>query len=765
MNRRSSCFRPGRTRRFGLLALRGPRAGEACSCPRRRAGRLVLHAQRVLGLHALRVFGLHALRVLGLHALQVLGMLALFACGSGSAPTRTVMLHLPAGAAPDLAKVRFEPAAAVRGVRAGHRGWLAIECTLGALRMHVPGLCPVTIPAGTPVTPLTQSATGPARFATQSSKLVEVAALFDIGPDRAQLGFDAPFELDVHAGCAEAERGAIEWRQVEGPRLEQLEITERGWRVHGRTLPLTALRPEPMPHGIVPFSPRTQGRYVLEARFRDAAGQTLVKRLTLTSTARASGVPSVAVSQRLELGGSGWRVREPARAGRAQVLDAGEHASFTPDAPGRWVLEDGAAQRLTLQAAWHDKTPLDCGRAECHPAAAEAVLDSPMSHALERQLQRGGDGLEAITCTFDCHVVGERGLHDGGFLDVAAALDWRWQAGLRWQDLPQPMRRLGGVRCTSCHGPGAIPEPGARAAILTSDVCAVCHDAPPRYLHVAAWRSSRMARADAPSATRAEPCARCHTTAGFLEAIGVRQHGDEPRAGGLACAACHAPHAARHDGALLRSVPLPDALASDAGLPELAVDARTKLCANCHAPLALQPLPAASAAALWAGRVRVPDAAEPGRWQLVDGPAPHAANGGSCTTCHGAAANNTSASGTDHSFRANPASCASCHPADVSREPSAASALRAQALELARRLPRTCSSMFDAGTTEQPLHAQTKKQACARPADERARYELALVLEDPAVWVHNAPFARQLLADARAQLATVQAATAARSRR
>ena len=680
------------------------------------------------------------------------GALGSIACGSGSAATETVVLQLPPGPVPERAALHFEPAAAVRGVRAGRRGAIAIERLPGPLRVRIPGLCSVTVPAAKPARP------------------IALVPWFDVGPDRAQLGFDAPFEIDVRAGCAEATRGALEWRQVEGPALAQLEVSKRGWQVRGRTLPFAALRPGPLPHGIVPFSPRTQGRYVLEARFRDAGGPTLLHKLTITSTARANGVPSIAVSQRVVLGGSGWHVREPARGGQARVIDAGDHASFTPDAPGRWVLEDGSAQALTLQAARHDTTPLDCGRAECHPSAAQAVLASPMSHALELLLPRAAADAGPIACALDCHVVGERGLHDGGFLDVAAELDWRWQAGVRWQDLPQALRRLGAVRCTSCHGPGAIPEPAARAKILKSDVCAHCHDAPPRYLHVAAWRDSRMARADALPATRDGTCARCHTTAGFLEAIGVRPRNGEPEPDGIACAACHAPHAPRHEGALLRSVSLPNALASGAREPSVAqggtreprsvpdsaadpaFDARVRLCASCHAPLDALPLPAAGAAALWAGRARVPDAVEPGRWQFVGGPAPHAAHGAGCTSCHGASPALAAASAVDHGFRANPAVCANCHRGDAAtREAGAALELRAQALGLTQRLPEACAIASEPGAGPPP-HAMSAA-ACPKPAQQRARYEIALVLEDPAAWVHNPAFARQLLADARAQLA------------
>jgi hypothetical protein len=645
----------------------------------------------------------------------------------------TVVVRLPAGSAPDLSAIRFEPAAAVRAARVGAQGWLALERVAArSITLSIPGMCPVTIPAGKP------------------SHAIEVKALFDLGPDRTQIGFAAPFEIRVKLGCAEARRGAISWRQIEGPALAELTVREAGLRLRARTLPLATLHPEPLAHGIVPLSPRTQGRYVLEAVWRGDAGSTLRRTLTITSIARATGVPSIAVSQQVLLGGSGWHVQKPAPNGQAQVQTVGALALFAPDVPGRWLLEDAAARPLTLQAAWHDTTPIDCGRAGCHASAAQGATDSPMSHAFERRFDASPATLASLACTLDCHVVGERGLHDGGFLDVAAGLDWRWLGRVSWQDLPQALRRLGGVRCTSCHGPGAIPEAGARSKILQSDVCANCHDAPPRYLHVEQWRASRMSRADAKPETRAQPaCERCHTTGGFLAAIDVRPRSDPAEPGGIACAACHAPHAVHRADALVRSVPVPSALGGEAAGR---LDARSALCASCHAPLEGAPLPAASAAALWAGRVRVPDANKSGEWELVRGPAPHGSAANGCIGCHGAhAPAGQGVARLDHSFRVRSAACATCHEANDPAHASAPRAeLRSRVIELERRIARSCVQASGA-RTDDPPHATTTT-GCRSQSLTRALYELRLLVEDPAAWVHNAAFARQLLADAEAQL-------------
>ena len=90
----------------------------------------------------------------------------------------------------------------------------------------------------------------------------------------------------------------------------------------------------------------------------------------------------------------------------------------------------------------------------------------------------------------------------------------------------------------------------ARWSVLRADVCAICHDAPPRYGHVAAWRGTAMARADAnPRARTERACARCHTTAGFLETVSTperqpvdRRTPDGVGPVGISCSACHAVH-------------------------------------------------------------------------------------------------------------------------------------------------------------------------------------------------------------------------------
>jgi predicted CXXCH cytochrome family protein len=533
----------------------------------------------------------------------------------------------------------------------------------------------------------------------------------DLGGDRAQVGFDAPVTIEVAASGAEALAGQIAWRQIEGPPLADLRVEERGFRLHARTLPFATLHPEAVPAGVVPISPRTQGRYVLEAVWSGPGSPPARQTVTLTSIARATGLPSLAVSQAVLLGGAGWRVVRSALGGHAEVEAESDLARFAPDAPGEWQLEDEAGHRLSLRASTHDKTPYDCGRSECHASIADATVPTAMSHAFERTLAAPG----AFTCTLDCHVVGERGLHDGGFLDVARSLGFAWSTRPAWKDLPRALRRLGGVRCSSCHGPGAIPPREARWTVLRSDVCATCHDAPPSYTHVAEWRAGRMARSDALTGTRTNPtCARCHTTAGFLQSAGVRK-GDshDESAGealGIACAACHAPHGAHEGDALVRTV-----------------SGGSSVCVPCHSPLPDEEHPSASSATLWAGVAVLPDGERAGA------PSPHAGLPRGCVGCHGARAGGGAI---DHSFRVDPRTCNACHADGKPRERPDATGQRVH--DRAVALLALLREKVGAGAPSLQL--------------TRALYEVELVVEDPAAGVHNAPFARSLLSDAAAIL-------------
>ncbi|MEE8408216.1 MAG: hypothetical protein V3T05_01300 [Myxococcota bacterium] len=569
---------------------------------------------------------------------------------------------------------------------------------------------------------------------------VELKPWIDLGGDRAQLGFDAPFTLHVVPGCDRAAAGRIDWRQVSGEPLPELRLEQRGFRVRGRTAPLGQMRPGPLPWGIVSLSPRTRGQVVLEATWH-GDGPTTTRRVLLSAAARTTGVPSLPPWQRVMLGGDGWRVRQRPHGGRADVEQRDGYALFIPDAEGTWKLEDARGKELRVGVRRHDRARLDCGRSECHPEIATAAAPSAMTRSLFRILE-GEHGKDVDpSCAVSCHAASEPGLPDGGLWHVA------WEDDLAlprlpkrgaWSSLPRSLRRVGSVGCTTCHGPGHIPASPMLWSILRVDVCAVCHDAPPRYRIVEDWRHSRMATTDLrPGAIDEAACGRCHSTDGFLSALGVlassatRSVPRTARPLGIACAACHAVHGEDVGRSLVRRVSLPDGIGA---LPAAAE--ASGICVSCHFPDTGSALPAASAAALWLGRggVAVFDG-EP-----LSGRAPHLNVEGGCVGCHGGS--------TGHQFAVDRDRCRGCH-ADGVPEPTGSIRARAESLWL--ELISRDVVRVDGRRDEAP-HAAAR---CIKPVatpEARAAWNVALVLEDRAAMWHNAEYARRLLDQARVVL-------------
>jgi hypothetical protein len=534
------------------------------------------------------------------------------------------------------------------------------------------------------------------------------------------LGFDTPFSLRVRPACG---AGPVSWTQVAGPPVA-LAVTAGGLSAAGRTPALGVALGAPPPWGVIPFSPRTRGELAFVARWRAPGGGERSEEVRLAAAARSRGLPNVPVGARVHLGGAGWRLDAAPPGSAVREVSGG----FVPDVSGGWRLADGGGRALLLRSGRYDETPLDCGRSGCHAAISAASAESPMTTTLARGLGEARRPAGYPGCAVGCHATGEPQVHDGGFWHVASELELEVDTARLggWEEVPRLLRRLGGAGCLACHGPGAVPEESARWSILRADVCATCHDAPPRYGHAEAWRRTRMARADRDPRTREVGCARCHTTAGFLASAGAL-HGDRRTpaaagASGIGCAACHAVHApgVKAEPGLLRAVAAP------AGLGELPAAARkSAACVRCHAP-GEEAAPASSAAAIWLGRGGLdPRSARP-----IAGPAPHGMAPGGCLSCHRAGPPEL-ARGAGHAFAATTTACAPCHgprPADAD--------LRARAARLWERLGR--------GRAGVPPHAS------APPLDRgtvegRAAWNVLLVLEDPAAAVHNPQYARRLL--------------------
>jgi hypothetical protein len=547
------------------------------------------------------------------------------------------------------------------------------------------------------------------------------------GP-RQPVGFGGTFSIKATLNCPQLAGGRIEWRQSEGTPLAAMSVAGDGLALTAR-LPTLAESIGAVPWGVVPLSPRTRGETVLVATWSDNRGARLDREIHVAASDRSRGLPNTPVGVRVYLGGAGWHVTaRPADSDTALEVKGGV-ASLLPDVAGDWRLADADGRTLALRSGRYDETPLDCGRAGCHPAITDAVAASPMTTVFARLMNATPRPPGYPACALACHTTGEPGAHDGGFSHVASELGAAGDLDRRWDALPRDLHRLGGVGCLACHGPGAIPEASARWGILRTDVCAVCHDAPPRYGHVVALGQSAMARAGQnPRARNDGRCARCHTTAGFLAAVAPpermpvdRRAPDDAGPVGITCSACHAVHDPRRpDGAthLLRSIPVPAVLA---GAPQ-------SVCLPCHTPEADDTRPSASAAAIWRGRGGL----DPATGQPLTGGAPHAAIAGGCVGCHREGPSNLERGG-GHAFRAPTSVCTPCHPQGA---PVAAD-LRARAETLWR-------SAQTGESGRRPAHADDASVDRRTPRG-RALWDLLLVLEDPAAAAHNARYAGALL--------------------
>jgi hypothetical protein len=529
----------------------------------------------------------------------------------------------------------------------------------------------------------------------------------------------------------------VSWRQVEGPALRELATSDDGFRLTARSPELRELVADPLPWGVIPLSPRTRGEIALEATWTDGR-RTVHGNVRVAAAPRSRGLTNVALGTPTYLGGEGWRVHTRPPGSAAAPIARPGFAVFEPDGAGDYQLTDHGDRPLLLRAGRYDETPLDCGRAGCHPAITDAARTSPMTTVLARGLAPvpgatgPAFGAGYPDCALACHATGDPGARDGGFLHVASELGI---AGFSraWQDLPRPLRRLGSVGCLACHGPAALPPAVGRADILRADVCATCHDAPPGYGHVLAWQSGAMARADRDPRSRHDAaCARCHTTSGFLAALAGTPdrhaaHADA-RPMGITCAACHAVHDHRTTAGppspLLRA-PTPPVLLVGVAPPD-----RSAVCLGCHTPDADEPRPSATAAAIFFGRGGV----DPTSGAPLPGGVTHARVADGCLGCHRSGPSAVER-GAGHRFATAPSTCRSCH----AQVPPTS--------DLAGRARRLWQLWRGADTAVGPPHAGSVRPDRRTPRG-RAAWNVLLVLEDPAAAAHNAPYARALLAAA-----------------
>ncbi len=616
---------------------------------------------------------------------------------------------------PAIAEVRREVGSGVVAVE--------LKAHAGYVDLALPGACPERIQL--------------ASLAAGKPHEIVLQPLHDTGPAERVVGLGKAFSIQAKPNCAAASPLRTSFRVTGGAPLEGARFDPASRQFSAATRPVPPNTSTE--HGILPVSARAQQALRSEVTFQVelAGGKRIERVLGISAVARASGLSDVALSHPILLGGAGWQLLEKPPGSQAKLRAVGNLFELLPDESGRYRVRDAAGRTISVSSGRYDQMPLDCGRSGCHSAIAKSAQASPMTQALASDLG-GCHSLTNPACASACHATGEPGTQDGGFVHVASEL------GLPalppdYDDLPRALRRLGGVGCMACHGPAKIPEPSQRFALMRNDVCAVCHDSPPRYGHVQALQASRMGHADSSPEARREPaCARCHTAWG---AVGRPAPPDEDETFGLTCATCHdvhphgqasQPQAATEPGeqpthgGLLRQFPLPETLPN----PPASLQGISRVCISCHAPSSNTRRPEASAAAIVAGQGGL----EPTTGAPLEVPAPHATTARGCMSCHDSGPEQL-VLGKSHAFRATDEACARCH---TPKPRDASIAERARAL-LARLDPEHA-----AGDLGKPWHA--RYQAALHPlAQTRALRNVLLVLEDPAADVHHPAYARALL--------------------
>jgi hypothetical protein len=646
----------------------------------------------------------------------LLGALLLTACQS---PREQVLLRveLPEGLAGRGAELRTLPAIA-EARREQVRGVVALELKrhAGKVTLQLEGACPLTVDTR--------------QLVRDRATSLRLEPLFDVGPSTRVVGLEQPFELEAKPRCAEAQALRGEWRAAGGAALSETSTRDDG-RIFSAKTP-GSLPELPRAHGIVPVSARVKQSLTSAVTWRvELPGGAFERTVSVAAVARSSGLPNVGLTHPLLLSADGWRLFDKPIDSRAELRESAAGLfELRPDIPGKYRLSDRAGLELSIQSGRFDRMPLDCGRSDCHAAIAASVRDSPMTQALASDLG-GCHSLSDPSCATACHTTGEPGTSDGGFSHVAAA----FALGAlppEHDDLPQALRKLGGVGCMACHGPAAIPEPSARYHVMRSDVCAVCHDAPPRYNHVRALNLSRMSRADHDPTTREGNCARCHTSWGAVGRA-APPHAEQLAGFGITCSTCHDVHpepeaqGAReptHAG-LLRAFALPP------GMDDLpaSLSGVSRVCVSCHAPSSTSAWPEASAASIILGR----GGFEPASGAPLHVKAPHDGAPKGCVTCH--TDPNADTLGKGHDFRARPETCVRCHADPKPRDTSLAERAQALLRRLAPELEATRSG---------PWHAADRALP-ADPTRARALRNVLLVLEDPAADVHHPRYASALL--------------------
>jgi predicted CXXCH cytochrome family protein len=316
----------------------------------------------------------------------------------------------------------------------------------------------------------------------------------------------------------------------------------------------------------------------------------------------SNGLPNVAPNSKVYLtlggkysedapGGDGeawasatWTLATPdGSTATIEMLDA-FRAYFVPDLEGTYTVSatgtddqnESASGELKVNVAKFvgvggitgDPAYPEC--ATCHGAINDTWKLTEHATSLSSQLD-DPDGHFQTYC-LACHTTGSSSpMAEGdGFIHLSKSSSWTFPTTLgpgNWDALIAEDAQLaarGNVQCEACHGPGsAHGGPTADNKMVkrvTEDMCLRCHDAPTHHYEAIAWRVSGHGKSvggtDDPwhmnrgsSTSQNSDCARCHTSAGYIDVMDSGKPYDESFTnapyddpGHIGCPTCHDPH-------------------------------------------------------------------------------------------------------------------------------------------------------------------------------------------------------------------------------
>jgi hypothetical protein len=359
--------------------------------------------------------------------------------------------------------------------------------------------------------------------------------------------------------------------------------------------PPTAVTDRVASGGVVALSAHQAGRVVFSLEATSAgAGDRLQRTVEVIPAFPSAAWPRAAPGVDLYLGAGPWEIRQ----GRMQISPT----RFPHLSRARWPATAQAldAEWNTLRHGPSGETELkvrsgpwighrDCGRFDCHPKEHQGWLSTAHASAFERGIDGrlspalGERGPFREHC-LPCHTLGlQPGADNDGFDDRARAAGWTFPKVLargNWLHVPGAVKDRANVQCESCHGPGWYYTG------YGDDICAQCHDHPPRYLKVAQLRRNKMVRSHrslqaAELGDRSRVCRDCHVGQDYLRSIRGHRSASKPvlevevPPRGVTCPVCHDPHSAGCDKQLR--------FCGEVEIPGRTFDAgKGALCISCH---------------------------------------------------------------------------------------------------------------------------------------------------------------------------------------